>query len=1047
MKFDEKQLKAIETTGADILVSASAGSGKTTVMIERILRLIEGGADLKKMLVVTFTKAAASDMRAKLFRALSERTESESCKRAVKAVSSSDISTLHSFCARLVRKYFYAVEIDPAFELLGDGDGAVLERCLDKAVERVSDCGAEELYEIMLSSRSDRAFREAVRRVYDVAVGMPDPRGWLESCLDFTKDDEKARAWVEAELVGDEAKLLRAVKDCAVRSEQAGFTRNLASLKEAADALSCGDETVMTRSPSGRVDGEFEALNEEFKFLKGEAKRLIERRKECAELSPSEKAYEYARALRDCAVLLSELYEKEKERRVAVDYNDLEHYAYAVLRSEYGEDIRKSYDYIFVDEYQDINPLQNAIIGLIKRENNLFLVGDLKQSIYAFRGCDPSIFAEKSEQFASGGGVNVELNANFRTCPEIIENVNRVFSRCMTGEFGGVDYAAKARLVPARAEKGGFRYVNVVTKKREDETPPAVYRLSEHGESLTGGADAESDFVVSEILGLLGGGYDGNPVSPSDIAVLTRSRCELSYLIRDKLKAAGVPAYVREESAAFAPEIAPLMAVLRLTQNACDDIALCAALVSYVGGLDSSDLAAVAEDMGTDETFHSAARRNAKAAKFFERLDGYTALSHSVSAGELLSKIVLDCDAFTEAEKLPNGEERHGELSAFLSDCSELTVAELLERTAETGAKSGGAPEGSLKIMTVHMSKGLEFEHVFLAGVNRRFNRRDFMPPYCVDRKWGLALKYPDNDRREWNPTFLTEAARLELVRRTLEEEMRIMYVAMTRAKRTLTLSGTDIAKIPEYKLGLTLPSRPSDFLWALTPENIETADGVDEMAAHGVKRVFAGGAGEAAESIARRMNFVYPHAERLAKTSVTAAVRESFSDDGYFAGTPSFRSDDADGAERGTAFHLFMQRLDFDMPFDFQRAAFEAEFPEAAKLVDYDKAKAAAELVNGVTGGKKLYREKEFIYDDGGTLVQGVIDLLAVGEDGAAIIDYKTGANVKRESYAGQLALYARAVESILGLKVKKCYICALDFGEIFEVPTDLRAKTPKNG
>lgn len=1046
MKFDNRQLKAIETTGADILVSASAGSGKTTVMIERILRLIEGGADLRRMLVVTFTKAAAADMRAKLFRALCERTESQSCKRALKAVAHADISTLHSFCARLVKKYFYAVDVDPAFELLGDGDGALIERCLDKTVENVKDLGAEELYEIMLVSRSDRTFREAVRRVYDVAVGMPDPRGWLESCLDFTLGDRAARDKVEAELKGRERELVAAIDDCMVRCEQAGFTRNLASMEEVKAALSFGDETLMTRSPGGRVDSEYEELNEEFKFLKNEAKRLIGERKEQALLCPSERSYEYARALRDCALMLYELYKREKEKKAAVDYNDLEHFAYAVLRSEYGDAVRESYDYIFVDEYQDINPLQDAIISLVKRENNLFLVGDLKQSIYAFRGCDPSIFAGKSIKYASGGGENVELNANFRTCLEIIENVNRVFSLCMTERFGGVDYALKARLVPARTEKGEFRYVNIVTKEREESAPLAVYRLSEHEESHAGNAEAESDFVVSEILALLGSGYDGKPVSPSDIAVLTRSRCELSYLIRDKLKAAGVPAYVREDESLLSPETAPLVAVLRLTENACDDIALCTALVSYVGGLDSSDLAAIAEDMGADEPFCAAARRSARAKDFFGKLENYTELSHSVSAGELLAKIALESDAFTRAEKLPSGEERHGALSALLSSSGALTVSEFLEKTDEKSGAGGGAPEGCLKIMTVHMSKGLEFEHVFLAGVNRRFNRRDFMPPYFVDRKWGLAVKFPDPEKREWTPTFLTEAARLDLARRTLEEEMRVLYVAMTRAKRTLTLSGTDIPDIAPYKRRLSLPARPSDFLYAISPEKVEAQSGMSETAAREIKRVFAGGEGEAARRIAGRMNFVYPHAEKLAKTSVTAAVRAKSADDEYFAGTPTF-GDDADAAERGTAFHLFMQRLDFELPFDLIRAEFEAEFPEEARLVDFDKAKAAAKLVRGALGDAKLYREKEFIYDDGGTLVQGVIDLLAVYDDGAVIIDYKTGANVRKESYALQLSLYACAVENILGLKVKACFICALDLGEIFEVQTGLRAKTPKNG
>lgn len=1046
MELNDGQRAAVEAAGADILVSASAGSGKTAVMIERVLRLIERGARIDRMLIVTFTKAAAAGMKERLFSKLCEKSKNKNCAEALKKLPQADISTLHSFCVKLARTYFYAIEIDPAFELLGDDDGALLNKCLDVIAERETDKERSDLYEIMLARRKDTAFKKAVKKLYLTAVGTEEPTKWLDECLKFYEDDTAAKEVVERKSEAERKKLAEAARDCAVRTEQAKFERNIAAIISVAEAVEKNDETLICASPRGRLDPCFAELNEEYKFLRASAADFFERSRALRNLCPSAKAKWCAKALRDAARELAEYYENEKKKNGVADYNDLEHYAYAVLNSDVGERIRESYDYIFVDEYQDINPLQEAIIQRIKGKDNLFMVGDLKQSIYAFRGCDPSIFRSKRETFKSDGtGKNIELNFNYRTEPVVIDGINKVFDAVMTSDFGGVDYKSEARLVAARKDGGFFDFVNVVTEKNASERElPEVYRLSKHDFDPDVDADeAESDFVAEEIQKLLLSGK----AQPSDIAVLTRSKSALSYMIRDKLKAANTPAFVKETvGSGEKRETAPIVNFMRLIDNAADDVALTATLKSYcsrIGDktkfeafpLSSKELAEIALMRTDDEAFWQTAMRAPQLQPFFERLRYYTALAQSASAGEIAAMIAEETDAFNEVRKMSGGDCRS--LSELLRSAGDMSVREFLERTDSVGEEESAAPYGALKIMTVHMSKGLEFPYVFLAGVGKEFNKADFRTPYVIDGKWGLAFKYPDEETKKFLPTFLTEAAAIEGMNRALEEELRIAYVALTRAMKGLVVSGSNLREA-SFKRMLKPPARMADFLYALTPRVVRaSAKKIAETVREKAPVAPASDESGVAKEIIKRIEFLKERGERAqkkAKTSVTAAARKQWEEDGYEYGGGDFEGE-SDAAERGTAYHLFMQLYDFEKSAQSQKEELFRRCPEEAKKVDFEKIERAAELVGRVTGGYTLYREKEFVIDVGGTLMQGVVDLLAVKDGEAIVVDYKTGKNVDNEKYKTQLDLYADAVERLTALSVKAKYICALDLGIIKEI------------
>lgn len=1040
MKFSQQQLKAINTDGGDMVVSASAGSGKTTVMIERVLRLIEGGAQLKNMLIATFTKAAAADMREKLLAALTERAaDNANALAALGQLPQAQISTLHSFCQKLAKTYFYAIDLDPAFEIMGDGDCVLKERCLDEVLANASGTDFERLNEVMMTGRKDRKLRAAIKKTYDFAVSLPKPEQWLDDCLDGYGDESAAKKIITDSLDKERRGLLDCCRRLYADTCAADFRRNIAAAQSLIEALTHDDARLIISPPRTKNDPLFEDLNEDFKYLKEKTGKFLQQVQQFSLLTPSALALPFAAQLRDLTRELLLTYQAQKRKQGLADYNDLEHFAYDILQSPYAAQIRRSYSHVFVDEYQDINPLQDAIISALG-SGRLFMVGDLKQSIYAFRGCDPSIFAAKRNDAASSKGVGVELNANYRTAPAIIERVNSVFSRCMSKDFGGVDYARDACLIAGLEDVQGarFRYVNIDTDgDAAKQKLEGVYRVSEHKDvQESDGAEAESDFVAGEILRLLSGGESGR-VSAGDVAVLTRSKSKLSYLIRDKLKAMGVDAFVKEKSQYCAlPETAPLIAVLRLCRNMRDDVALATALLSFYGGLSDGDLARISERALTGQNFHDAAELCPETAQFFAKLMRYSQLAQSLSVGELLTLIAVENDAFINVLKMEGGEERSKKLSEFLSlACSrkEESADDFLEYLDGEAGTQSGAPEGSLRIMSVHNSKGLEFDYVFLAGVHRQFNRTDFFAPIMSDKNLGLAFKFPDDDSRKLLPTYLSEAVRLKKQHEFLEEEMRIMYVALTRAKKGLTVSGCDIKPRTGYKC-FQPPARPADFLDGLQFETIKAESAAITEQPPEYVPVFTGGDRQRAASIEKRIAYEYAFGGRAAKTSVTAAAHTVWESESYDYGQAAADGEE-DAAARGTAYHLAMQKLDFEQPFEKWQENFCAGFCEEAKLVDFSAVSRAAADIKKITQGYTLHREKEFIVDDSGTLMQGVIDLLAVKEGTAIIVDYKTGSSPNKAAYVRQLELYAAAVEKVLNLKVEAKYIYALDASKLIRV------------
>lgn len=1030
MRFSEAQNRIICGKG-NMLVSASAGSGKTTVMIEKIRRLIENGASLDNMLISTYTVAAASDMKYKLAAALTggDAHMSDELERLPQA----DIGTLHSFCARLIKSYFYLTDADPAFELAGEAEAAAMKQ--ESAAETVARGGGERfpvLYDALLSGRSDAPLKNLLISLYEFAQSQPDPDGWLDGCLELYERPETVRAALSAAFDERRDVLSARARTLLADTCAAKYTRNIRSCEGLEDYIRWGVPPAAAR---GAV-GDHPDLNERYKSLKKDIEGYRAERTEAENLPDAAEALADARELVMLVRAFARAYDALKRKKGLLDYGDLEHCALEILTAG-GAEIAGKYKYVFVDEYQDINPLQERIIELISAEAELFQVGDVKQSIYAFRLCEPGIFLRRYAAYRRGeGGEAVELNVNYRSDGGVLQAVNRVFSRIMTADCGGVDYA-KTPLTAGRNERTADAVALKVLCGEEAEEFPEVYSvLSDRGAKISG----EAAMVAADIAETLTLSREGRPVRPEDVAVIMRSRSPLMYRIAEALRCLGIPAAVcAKERPEGSAAVRPLLNALRLLDNREDDVMLASVMLSPFGGFTADELAAIRA--GREGSFCEAAAAYDGALRprldaFEQKLDRYHGLSKVMPADELAGLIAGEAQYFEYLYAQENGRALAAEAAAFLSAVSAsghtAALDDFIEYAAGVPAAEKTTAAGAVRIMTVHAAKGLEFDYVFFAGAETRFRFDDVSKPAMPHREFGLCVRKFDDAARALQKTKLTELAAITKKKGMLEEEMRILYVALTRArerlyiygKRSKRYEGEDLSAV--CNLNWLLPAFPA--VEYVSP---------DECALSPPERVRLVSRSDPAltEEIRKRLAFVYPHSHRPQKTTVTKAA-EAAEERNYAA--ESVSCDGERAALVGTAYHLMMEHVDFSADFDREWERLGRAFPEERALCDKEKIRSAALEMRSLSEGYRVYREKEFILGENGLLIQGIIDALLIKNGEAIIVDYKTtrARDLVLPQYVFQTGLYARAAEKLLGLTVKRVCLYSFYLGKIVDIP-----------
>lgn len=1101
-----EQQRAISANG-NLLVSAGAGSGKTAVLTARIVRLIRGGESINSILCVTFTNAAAAEMKKRIEKSLAnaaaetEGEEAEKLYRASRGASAANISTLHAFCTQVLRRHFNLVGLDPAFRVADAGETAILrQNAYDELVEDCYASGGSRFNLLMEGLGGDESAEEDIYAVYDFARSQIDPNAWLDAALtqyDINSRDELLRSDAAAGLVkksiskiANRCDVLQAARDEMMQygaEKPAAFIDG--ELLTARSLLLCTNAAELAAAletfafGKGRIN--WDGLSDHLRTAADKARKDMKR--EIAEAQEFWCGNDYIETIRLHRPLIEELcgFIKELDERYAqkkleagcIDYGDMEHKCLAVLKnSEAREEYSRRFTHVFMDEYQDCNPVQESILNSIANGGSTFLVGDVKQSIYRFRLAEPALFMRRYADYQQNeGGELICLNHNFRSACGVINAVNSLFSAIMHSEAGEIEYDDEAALKFGRNDG------------EEDETRAEFLLLDmmdaqeEDGEMETDAAAAEAAAAARRIHELMEtervrdaatGGE--RPLKYSDFAVLLRSYKRSAETWMRTLAANGIPAYALLSDGYFdAIEVRVFMDLLRIIDNRRQDIPLAAVLRSPIGGFDERELIALKTDFPAPteheddwawiDRIHAAAAAGGelgqKAKRFADRLEHYRREAKLLSA-EALIGMLLDETGYGEyCAAMPGGRQRQANLEALCERaraCAAAGVRSLggflsyMEKVHTANAygapQTGGA--NVVSIMSIHASKGLEFPYVIIGGLNSQFVRDDKANLIC-EKELGIGARLISGEIKQ--QSFMYDAVTAALSAKATAEEMRVLYVAMTRARERLIMlcAAKDGARLVNQALA---PQTQSSIMvqrsfasWILG-HILRSKDGNGIREKYGFAPVFgdgvyiqarcipaplaAYGGGEMdedgynafvkdalkhADNAESRKFFMrtYAHAQdvglpgKLSVTGLSGTEHTELNDAPRFA-----RENSVAPVQLGTAVHEIMRRLPLDKPITEQSVAELAKALVKAGIMDEAAAgivpvRSVAAFFGGELGQRLLRaetvrRETEFNLrigarellgadTDEAVLLQGVIDCCFIENGEWVLIDYKT--------------------------------------------------------
>lgn len=958
--WTDDQWEAIAVRGSNTLVAAAAGSGKTAVLVERIIRTIsdpDDPVDVDALLVATFTKAAAAEMRARIRTALEQelesRPKSEHLRRQLALIGRSSITTLHSFCLEVIQTYYPLISLNPAFRIANDTEAELMRQDVVEQLFEDAYGDHEEnevfwrLVEGFGGDRSDAALYRLVLRLYDFSRSHPWPEQWLiETAEAFEQggsDHPMLLEWigsiaedVRLSLSGAVQMLSLGERLAAGPGGPAPYLDTLRTEREQAEQLiqtiEAGSWDAMAeafqsaqfdRLKPCRGDDLDKAIQDRVKQLRSEAKEIVtDLRDELFMRSLDEYTAELraiAPQMQTLAWLVIEFgrrYREAKEAKGLLDFADLEHYSLQILRtpdstpervipSDAALDYRHRFAEILLDEYQDTNQVQEAIIDLISRpgRGNRFMVGDVKQSIYRFRLADPGLFLAKYRRYGRGNGdpgLRIDLARNFRSRQEVVDGVNYLFKQVMNEEVAEIEYDERAELVcgadyPASNNSDADTHaIEVILAERTEgadiersgDDPAdgaaessdaslgedtAAIGLAESAELDT--AQIEARVIAAKIHRMIGADgtqpfqvYDRSirgmrSATYRDVVILLRSTAAWAPIFVEELRMAGIPAYAELSSGYFgAVEVETILSLLKVIDNPHQDIPLAAVLRSPIFGLSADELAQI-RIHGPGLTYYEAVSRiaraeadddNAGATDDDLRWDGWSQAAAAIETvdtpmnggavqsgadsvcappyewanklqrfetmlgrwrdearqgalADLIWSIYRETGYYDFVGGLPGGSQRQANLRALYDRARQYEATSFrglfrflrfIERMRESGGDLGaagaiGEQEDVVRLMTIHKSKGLEFPVVFVAGLSKSFNMQDLNGSFLLHKQLGFGPKYIDTNYRISYPTLPALSIRRRLRMELLAEEMRVLYVALTRPKEKLILVGT----------------------------------------------------------------------------------------------------------------------------------------------------------------------------------------------------------------------------------------------------------------
>lgn len=867
-----------------LLVAAAAGSGKTAVLVERIitrLKDIENPLSVQELMVVTFTKAAAAEMSARIGVALAKAMESTDDKvlqarleRQLNLLPSAHISTLHSFCQWVIRSYFYKLDIPPTARIGNEAEMAllkqeVLENLLKKAYE-YNTYGIFDLSDFFSDDKSDAGLQDKVLSLYEFAMSQSNPDGWMRHAVEPYKaaqeQDLQDTLWghamwdeqqAEIDRIADRIEQMEPLLESPVGPKKWDkvYQEQLDALAQLKGAQTWSDMVDVCRNldtftkasftslgkalEKGEVDG---ALADEFKSLGSQNKDSLKGMKnglfhidESVLQQQFKDQYPLIHNLVELTIAFHKAYDEAKKEQGIMDFSDLEHLCLALLvepgtednpkPSEVALELQDTFKEIMVDEYQDTNGVQETIINLISRVDNRFYVGDVKQAIYSFRMADSSLFMNKYNTYGLMNDAverRIDLAKNFRSHENILTTTNFIFYQIMTQEAAELDYGEKESLIPGRiVEEAPSDWVGGAVELHLLDTSDTNRSDETDGDSETAGDEPENnerelDFIIQKIKELHASkkqvqNADGSfrQIQWRDFAVLRRSLAGWGTRAVAAMRQAGIPAVVNERDGYFeAQEIQLLLSLLQIIDNPEQDLPMAAVLHSGLVGLDANELGALRltgdGSLWSVMPLYAEQAQDERLLQFIAHIERWRTLSRRHGVADLLWDVYETLDYVNYVGAMPNGLVRRAnvmalyerakgfESSGFRGLFRFLRFVESLRDSNQDMAVANVVTEADdvVRLMTIHKSKGLEFPVVFLSGVQKKFNTMDFNSPLLVDKNGGIGLKgyYPDiRVSYPSMPWLYCKSIKSDAMK---AEEQRILYVALTRARDKLFLTG-----------------------------------------------------------------------------------------------------------------------------------------------------------------------------------------------------------------------------------------------------------------
>lgn len=894
-RWTKEQQRAIVTSGCNLLVAAAAGAGKTAVLVERIIKKVTDSKDpidIDRLLVVTFTNAAASEMRERIGDALSTELEknpnSQRLLRQAALLNRSYIITIHSFCLDVIRNYFHSIDLDPAFRIADGTECSLLKKdALGEIFDEVYEDGSLSedflnLVECYGGGRGDDALSDMVLRLFEFSQSMPKPDRWINEMVEkFNPSDDfdfNASTWagilmdnISIELSGLKSMMDRAVSlTKKVPSLEPYYNHLITEAQMVGDLLTCSNESWdklyqaflaldFANLPRSKKDIDKETL-EKAKAIRDEVKKRVKKLKEETLTSSSKDIAEQMKKLYPSMACIGELcmrfakrYGQKKKEKGIIDFSDIEHYCIDILTEEDEEGeftpskaayyYREKFYEILIDEYQDSNMVQELILSTVSRkgpdEHNVFMVGDVKQSIYRFRQAKPELFLEKYSTY-SDEDVNrdrrILLYKNFRSRKEVIEGANYIFKGIMSKDIGELDYDNNEKLNPG-ADYGeavdGINYggpveLHVIESSAQDEeNEPSDEETSEDLAEEDEDVDKiqlEARLVAKRIKELMGqdgkgftvyerGSRTYRPLEYRDIVILMRATSSAAPVFMEELSQRSIPIFADTASGYFEEtEIQTVMSLLQIVDNPMQDIPLLSVLRSPIIGFTSEELIDI-RNADNKRSIYEALLTKAKesddtalrCSEFLARLKAWRHKALNMSISEFVWYLYSDTGYYAYVGAMQGGLKRQANLRVLFERARQYEdtsfkglfnfinfINKLKKNNGDMGsAKVVGENENVVRIMSIHKSKGLEFPVVFVCGMGKKFNMTDLNKSILFHHDLGFGPDYVDSKKRYYYQTIIKQALKKKIKIESLSEEMRILYVALTRAKEKLIMTGT----------------------------------------------------------------------------------------------------------------------------------------------------------------------------------------------------------------------------------------------------------------